>query len=242
MTKTRGLMSIAITIVFFLSVFSTAEAAKKVPVTSEKDPVVFVHGFTGSSSSFDDMRQWLISQGWPSNYLYAIQYSDTTGSSIDNAYELQSFVKTVLQQTKASKVDIVAHSMGGLSTRYYVKYLEGAQKVDDVVTLGSPHHGTNSSYFGLWTQGAREMVPGSTFLNDLNSVDETPNGSDTSAIIQYTSIYSSADTVINPYTSSIIAGAENVEISGVSHSGLLTDSSVRPLIQAGLEDGGKNTN
>ncbi|MBT2661255.1 triacylglycerol lipase [Bacillus sp. ISL-45] len=242
MKKTRSLVSIAVTIVFILSIFSTAEAAKKVPVASEKDPVVFVHGFTGSSSSFDNMKEWLISQGWPSNYLYAIQYSDTTGSSVDNAYELQTFVKNVLRQTKASKVDIVAHSMGGLSTRYYVKYLEGAQNVDDIVTLGSPHHGTNSSYFGLWTEGAREMVPGSAFLNELNSVDETPNGSDTSAVIQYTSIYSSADTVINPYTSSIIEGAENIEISGVSHSGLLTDSTVRPLILDGLEDGGQNTN
>ena len=242
MNKTRSLMSITVAIVFFLSVFSTAEAAKRVPVASEKDPVVFVHGFTGSASSFNDMKQWLVSQGWPSDYLYAIQYSNTTGSSIDNAYELQSFIKTVLRQTKASKVDIVAHSMGGLSTRYYVKYLEGSQKVDDVVTLGSPHHGTNSSYFGLWTQGAREMVPGSPFLNDLNNIDETPNGSDSSAVIQYTSIYSSADTVINPYTSSIIDGAANVQISGVSHSGLLTDGTVRPLILTGLQDGGANSN
>lgn len=242
MNKARSLMSIAVAMVFFLSLFSPAEAAKKVPVASEKDPVVFVHGFTGSSTSFDNMKQWLVSQGWPSNYLYAIQYSNTTGSSIDNAYELQSFIKTVLRQTKASKVDIVAHSMGGLSTRYYVKYLEGAQKVDDVVTLGSPHHGTSTSYFGLWTEGAREMVPGSAFLNDLNSLDETPNGSDDAEVIQYTSIYSSSDTVINPYTSSIIEGAYNIEISGVSHSGLLSDSSVRPMIKAGLEDGGENTN
>ncbi|GAE44715.1 hypothetical protein [Mesobacillus boroniphilus] len=62
MNKIRGLMSIAITIVFFLSVFSPAEAARKVPVASEKDPVVFVHGFTGSSSSFDNMKQWLVSR------------------------------------------------------------------------------------------------------------------------------------------------------------------------------------
>ncbi|MBS8264195.1 triacylglycerol lipase [Mesobacillus boroniphilus] len=242
MKMVRGFISFTVSLVFLLSAFSPAAAAKRVPAASDKNPVVFVHGFTGSSSSFDNMKQWLISQGWPSNYLYAIQYSNTTGSSIDNAYELQMFVKNVLRQTKASKVDIVAHSMGGLSTRYYVKHLEGAQKVDDVVTLGSPHHGTNSSYFGLWTEGAREMVPGSAFLNDLNSVDETPNGSDTSAVIQYTSIYSSADTIINPYTSSIIDGAANVEISGVSHSGLLSDGSVRPLILTGLENGGANTN
>lgn len=238
----RGFISLSVSIVLLLVLVSPAGAAKRVTAASEKDPVVFVHGFTGSSSSYDDMKQWLVSQGWPSNYLFAIQYSDTTGSNVKNANELQSFIKNVLRQTKASKVDIVAHSMGGLSTRYYVKYLDGAQKVDDVITLGSPHHGTNSSYFGLWTEGAREMVPGSAFLNDLNSVDETPNGSDSTSVIQYTSIFSSADTVINPYTSSIIEGADNVEISGVSHSGLLTESSVRPLILNGLQDGGENSN
>ncbi|WP_079509114.1 esterase/lipase family protein [Mesobacillus jeotgali] len=238
----RGLISLVVSVVFILALVSPATAAKRVSAEAEKDPVVFVHGFTGSSSGYDNMKQWLISQGWPSSYLYAIQYTDTTGSNIDNAYELQSFVNQVLRQTKAAKVDIVAHSMGGLSTRYYVKYLEGAQKVDDVITLGSPHHGTNSSYFGLWTEGAREMVPGSAFLNDLNSADETPNGSDTSSIIQYTSIYSSADTVINPYTSSIINGADNVQITGVSHSGLLTDITVRPFVLEGLQDGGANSN
>ncbi len=238
----RGFISLSVSFVLLLVLVSPAGAAKRVPAASDKDPVVFVHGFTGSSSSYDDMKQWLVGQGWPANYLFAIQYSDTTGSNVKNAYELQSFIKNVIRQTKASKVDIVAHSMGGLSTRYYVKYLDGAQKVDDVITLGSPHHGTNSSYFGLWTEGAREMVPGGAFLNDLNSVDETPNGSDSASVIQYTSIYSSADTVINPYTSSIIDGANNVEISGVSHSGLLTASSVRPLILNGLQDGGQNSN
>jgi triacylglycerol lipase len=238
----RGFTMFAVSIALILSVFSSADAAKRVPAASDKDPVIFVHGFTGSSSSFDNLKQWLISQGWPSSHLYAIQYSNTTGSSIDNAYELQSFIKNVLRQTKASKVDIVAHSMGGLSTRYYIKYLAGSQSVDDVITLGSPHHGTTSSYFGLFTEGAREMVPGSPFLNGLNSIDETPNGSEAASVIQYTSVYSSADTVINPYTSSILNGAKNLQISGVSHSGLLTDSSVRPLILEGLEDGGTNNN
>ncbi|RSD24437.1 esterase/lipase family protein [Mesobacillus subterraneus] len=242
MKKLRGLLSIAVFLLVVFTFISPASAAKRVPITSEKDPVIFVHGFTGSSSSFDNMKQWLVNQGWPSNYLYAIQYSNTTGSNVNNAYELQSFIKNVLRQTKAAKVDIIAHSMGGLSTRYYIKHLDGAKTVDDVITLGSPHHGTNSSYFGLWTDGGREMVPGSSFLNNLNNPDETPNGIDPASIIQYTSIYSSADTVITPYTSSIIAGADNLEISGVSHSGLLTDASVRPLILNGLQDGGKNTN
>ena len=74
----RGFISLSVSIVLLLVLVSPAGAAKRVTAASEKDPVVFVHGFTGSSSSYDDMKQWLVSQGWPSNYLFAIQYSNTT--------------------------------------------------------------------------------------------------------------------------------------------------------------------
>lgn len=231
-------------IAVFALVFGAADyshAAKPVKNQVTVDPVVMVHGYTGSSSSYDSMKDWLMSEGWPESHLHAIQYSNTTGSNIPNAEELSQFIDQVLKKTKADKVDIIAHSMGGLSTRYYIKNLDGS-KVDDVITLGSPHHGTDSAYFGWFTEGAREMMPGSTFLTELNSGDESPDGTDTSSVIQYTSIYSSSDTVINPYTSSILDGARNVEISGVSHNGLLTSTVPRPYILEGLNDGGANSN
>jgi triacylglycerol lipase len=79
------------------------------------------------------------------------------------------------------------------------------------------------------------MMPNSTVLGNLNSGDET-SGAD----VQYTSIYSSSDEIISPYTRSILAGANNVEVSGVSHSGLLTSTTPRTAILAGLRDGGLN--
>jgi triacylglycerol lipase len=242
-SMTRGILmkkilSFITMFVLIFSVFQTAQAAKPTtPTVATADPVIFVHGYTGSTSSFNTMKQWLISEGWAESQLFAIQYSNTTGSSIQNANELSSFVNQVLKKTKAQKVDIIAHSMGGLSTRYYIKNLDGASKVNDVITLGSPHHGTNSAYFGLFTVGAQEMLPGSTFLTNLNSGDET-KGAD----VQYTSIYSSSDEIISPYTSSILAGANNVQVSGVSHSGLLTSTTPRTAILSGLRDGGLNNN
>jgi triacylglycerol lipase len=233
----KRIFSFITVFVLVFSVFQSAQAAKPTTPTVTVDPVIFVHGYTGSTSSFNTMKQWLISEGWAESQLFAIQYSNTTGSNIQNANELSNFVNQVLKKTKANKVDIIAHSMGGLSTRYYIKNLNGASKVNDVITLGSPHHGTNSAYFGLFTSGAQEMMPGSNFLNNLNSSDETP-GVD----VQYTSIYSSSDEIINPYTSSILAGANNIEVSNVSHSGLLTSTIPRTAILGGLRDGGLNNN
>jgi triacylglycerol lipase len=232
----KRLLSLIVAIFLVLGVYGPVGAANPTVNSVTVDPVVFVHGYSGSASNFDTMKNWLISEGWPESHLFAIQYSNRTGSNVQNADELSSFVTEVLRKTKAQKVDIIAHSMGGLSTRYYIKNLDGSSKVDDVITLGSPHHGTNTSYFGWLTAGAREMMPGSTFLNNLNSGDETPNP------ILYTSVYSSADTVINPYTSSILDGARNEEISNVSHNGLLTSTVPRPFILSGLNNGGANTN
>lgn len=228
-------LSLITAFILVFGIFTSAHAARA--ITPAKDPVIFVHGYTGSASSFDTMKQWLISAGWPENRLFAIQYSNTTGSNVQNANELSQFVNQVLKKTKANKVDIIAHSMGGLSTRYYIKNLGGASKVNDVITLGSPHHGTNTAYWGWFTPGAQEMMPDSTFLQNLNNGDETPG-----ADVQYTSIYSSSDEVINPYTSSILTGAKNVEVSGVSHSGLLSSTAPREAILAGLNDGGVNNN
>lgn len=236
----RLVVSMFVIFLFVLSFLAPVKITKA--AADEKDPIIFVHGYTGSSTSYNTMKNWLVSEGWPSNYLFALQYSNTTGSNVRNADELSAYVKQVMSQTGANKVDIIAHSMGGLSTRYYIKNLDGGNTVDDVITLGSPHHGTNTAYFGTITAGAREMLPGSSFLTSLNSGDETPNGSDPLNKIQYTSIYSSSDTVISPYTSSILAGARNEQISGVSHNGLLTSTVPRPIILSGLNDGGANSN
>ncbi len=207
----------------------------------DKNPVVFVHGYTGSDTNFISLSSFLRSNGWPSSHVSAIRYSNNLGSNVNNANELSAFVDDVLERTGAEKVDLVAHSMGGLSTRYYIKNLGGDTKVANLVTLGSPHQGTYNAVWGTATSGAREMVPTSLFLLRLNAGDETPNGPDENNPILYTTIYGTADTLVPTYRTTL-DGARRVRVLGVTHLGLLTNSRVADHVLDALNGGGLNDN
>ncbi len=199
------------------------------PIASAKNPVVFVHGWGGMKTQFGPMVRYLSNQGWPTSHLSSIQYSNPFGSSINNAHQLSGFVNNKMAGTGRSEVDLVAHSMGGLSTRYYIKNLGGVNNVGALVTCGSPHTGTPSGYVGqIMGEGGREMIPGSTFLRQLNSGDLTPGST------KYTSIFSYQDIVV-PWRYSRMGGDwNNIGVWWLEHNLMLNSRTVHRHVQRNL--------
>lgn len=169
MTKRLSLAAAAASALFAL--FSPAPA-HATTFGSSSDPIVFVHGWSSDGTVWNTMASDFRKDGWPSSYLDQWTY-DYHQSNATTAQQLSREVGRVLAATGASQVDIVSHSMGGLSSRYYTKNLEGGPKVDAWVSLGGPNHGTDTANACTDTS-CTEMRIGSTFLTNLNSGDETP--------------------------------------------------------------------
>ncbi|MBA3343377.1 MAG: lipase [Gemmatimonadaceae bacterium] len=181
------------------------------------DPILFVHGYGRSKGNFSEMIASFKADGWQDNELYAYDYSFTTSNAV-NAQEIRDQINGIVAATGATKVDIVAFSIGSVSSRYYLKTLGGDARADAWVSLGGPNHGTDTAInCSNLFMPCTEILPGSTFLAALNSGDETPG------LPRYATWRSPCDATINPDESVVLAGATNNETACIAHLQLLVD-------------------
>jgi triacylglycerol lipase len=199
--------------------FAFLASSPRQSTASHVDPILFVHGYTSDASAWNTMISRFQADGWESNRLFAYTFSSSK-SNASIAQDVKARVDQIRTATGAAKVDIVTHSMGGLSSRYYLKNLGGQANVDDWVSLGGPNHGTTWAYGCFFFSPCNQMIPGSSFLNQLNSGDETPGA------VNYGTWWSPCDELINPDTSVILSGASNTQTSCMGHSALRTDATV----------------
>jgi pimeloyl-ACP methyl ester carboxylesterase len=135
---------------------------------------------------------------------------------------IEQAVAALCRRTGAGQVIIVAHSMGGLAARAWLR-AQGARRAAHVLTLGTPHHGTRLAGLGAGVN-ARQMVCGSPWLAALAASEDAPRR----ALI--TSLYTWHDNIIAPQDSSVLEGARNIGLGGVGHVALAHEPRVLALI------------
>lgn len=67
---------------------------------------------------------------------------DSSGSVEGNALQLKAALNRVLTETGAEKVNIIAHSKGGLEARYLISTMGYGDRVASLTTLSTPHNGS----------------------------------------------------------------------------------------------------
>lgn len=224
----RRLLIAALSLV--LSAVALGAAPPALAAGTPPDPVVFVHGANADPAVWGEMRADFVRAGYPEDRLAAWSYDTRQSTNEVLSGRLASYVDAVLARTGASRVDIVAHSLGSLPSRWYVKFGGGADKVGHWASLAGPNHGTTTAWAcALWNQACKDMTPGSYVLTRLNSGDETPGTT------RYGTWSSPCDGVIVPVSSTELDGAVNTRAEGCpTHNGLLTDDTVSLQVRAFL--------
>jgi pimeloyl-ACP methyl ester carboxylesterase len=177
---------------------------------AEPDPILLVHGYRGSPSTWSDMIANFRANG---RMAFAIDLA--TEDNVKNAAQIEGFIKA----KGWSRADIVAQSMGGLSSRQYIKFLDRTV-VDAYVSLGTPQYGIYTACLLPQSYGG-QMCPTSGFLRNLNKADDTPGS------IYWTTIYSRSDGIVPNSSSRLDGGACFVfEDPGVPHNDMDNDPTI----------------
>ncbi|GAB2506731.1 esterase/lipase family protein [Nocardiopsis aegyptia] len=212
-----------------LALAASLSLASAVPAAAAQPaPIIFVHGFAGKGEQWSTMRASLVESGYPADRLHVFSY-DWLRSNRTIADRLSAYTDDVRGRHGADRVHLVSHSMGGLSTRWYIKHLGGDRTVDQWISIGGPNNGTDIANLctSLITPCA-EMRHGSRFLTELNSGDPTPGP------VGYTTFRSPCDLVISPYDSTSLDGADNIRTGCVEHISLMWNSEVIDGVRATL--------
>jgi triacylglycerol lipase len=134
-------------------------------VAAAETPILLVHGIVDNHSIFTLLQRALRRRGFAtvSSYDYGLLTFDIPAA----ARLLGEAVEKLAANSGYERVHVIGHSLGGLIARYYVQRLGGDARVHTLVTLGTPHSGTEVARPLRKLPLASQLTPGSSVLREL---------------------------------------------------------------------------
>jgi triacylglycerol lipase len=107
-----------------------------------KYPIILVHGIMlkdlGAIRAFGKIESVLQQEG---HAVFTADH-DGLGSIENNAEQLKEYIQGVLSATGAEKVNLIAHSKGGLDSLYMIEKLDMRERIASLTFLSTPHRGS----------------------------------------------------------------------------------------------------
>ena len=231
------------------------------PSAEHPNPVVFLHGLgANKDEDLNLLQDDVARQGYCT---YSLTYGagaygpfvGGVGDIARSAAQIKAFVGDVLAQTGAAKVDLVGHSEGGFQTLYVTKTEGISDRIDKVVAIAPPTHGT--TFAGLYqlgmTLGADELagqvlttfgcIACTQLVTDGSAVRTLTNGPIAQSGVTYTIIQSRYDELVTPTETAFVRepGVTNTYVQDVcpqdpvGHIGEAYDTNVWNLVKNALD-------
>jgi triacylglycerol esterase/lipase EstA (alpha/beta hydrolase family) len=213
---------------------------RRTDFTNCRRPVLLLYGFMATRRTFEVLEHRLRRDQFCvfSLNLGGWREAFNTNAIDDLAEHVSEKIERLYQRfPEMGPLSVIGHSKGGLIGAYYVKRLGGDRRVKGLITLGTPHNGSPSAYWGVAAMGLIsrsiwQLTPRSPFIHQLKE-GAFPGG------VRLVSVYSQADRV-NPYPSCFVDNPTlephvvNVEVPGVLHREFVTSRSVYQVVRREL--------
>jgi pimeloyl-ACP methyl ester carboxylesterase len=124
------------------------KAALKARVDKAQKIVMFIHGFAGSTSELPKSLHRSLTKGGKNlkgNYDLALAFNyESINTPIEKTAEMleAKLAEVGLKAGHGKQFDIIAHSMGGLVSRWFIERRSGKDLVSQLVMMGTPNAGS----------------------------------------------------------------------------------------------------
>lgn len=171
--------------------------------------VVLVHGFVCNRGLWNRWMPRLEALGIP---VIAVNLEPVFGDIDDYGEPIGAAIDRLQASTGLAPL-VVAHSMGGLAVRAWLRRHggpDGLHRVHHVMTLGTPHAGTVLACVAL-SPNTRQMARLGGWLEGLGA-HESPQMQ-----TRFTCVYSNCDNIVFPTSTATLPRAHNVAIEACAH-------------------------
>lgn len=227
-------------------------------------PIVFVRGLAPTNDGIDCPTRWgrlialLRARGWTGEAVTVQLYHGDRRCTLpvadgDNNIPIPDLARALARRLAArfgagQPLDVVTQSLGGLVVRRAMVGVAAREagyparlSVEDVVTLGAPHAGSNAAWTcAAWSEQCRELLPGSALLRYLAGAGRHPQDSDGT---DWTTIGSVADRFVDPGSATAMAADHKYVLldrpHGVGHQDYMDEDSLALDQSLRRSDGGR---
>jgi triacylglycerol lipase len=114
-------------------------------------PVLLVHG-SGFRDKFFGINYWGRIPKKMEKHGIKVYYggTDSWGSIEDNAKILKTNIENIIKENNIEKINIIAHSRGGLEARYLISSLNLSSSIASLTTISTPHKGVKAMNIALY--------------------------------------------------------------------------------------------
>lgn len=169
-------------------------------------PVLLVHGYLCNHRTWDDVAHALRAAG---HTVLAVNLEPLFTSIDHYASIIDAAASDLCKKSGYQQVALVGHSMGGIAIRAWMRQ-HGTAKVARVLTLGSPHVGTQIDPYPM-TPNWRQMQWQSTWLGQLTASESD----DTRALMRVA--LAAQDNIVYPQAVQVLAGVPTTVFEDMGH-------------------------